>query len=73
MLSNGDVTDLSVGNILVSAHLSFDVHTALLAYYQSHKKKVIAQTNSLADGDCGLTLVHKYQIVFSVDAEAKFD
>ena len=57
----------------MSAHLNFDVRTALLTYCRSHKMKVTAQTDSLADGDCGLTLVHKYRTVSLADARAKFN
>ena len=70
---NGDVTGLSTRNISVSANLNFDVRTALLAYYRSHKMKVVTQTGSPTSGDCGLSLVHKCQTVSSTDAEAKPD
>ena len=53
--------------------MNYDERTALLACYRSHKKRVIVQTDSLASGDCGLTLVHKYRTVSSADARAKFD
>ena len=55
------------------AHLNFDERIALLACYRSHKKRVVAQTDSLAGGDCGLTLGHKYRTVSSADARAEFD
>ena len=57
----------------MSAHLNFDERTALLAYYRSRKRKVVARTDSPAGEDCGLTLAHKSQTVSSSDARAKFD
>ena len=73
LLSNGDVTNLFADNILVRAHLSFDASTALLTYYRSRMKRVVALTDSPASVDCGPILAHKYQIASLADAGAKFD
>ena len=73
VLSDGDAEDQSfVDNILVSAHLSFAEHIALLTYCLSHKRRVTAPTNSPTDGLVSdSSLAHKYQTASSASVVAE--